>query len=136
MQGRVVGINSRINNNLAMNMHAPVDALVAQWQELLEGKVKEARRRGRRQRPDFGVQLRYGDGCPVFEEVPEDSPAAEAGLRAGDRLFEIDGEEVDDQRDVLRALREHRAGDRVPVVIERDGKGLELELELVPGGRR
>ncbi len=134
MQGRVVGINSRINNNLAMNMHAPVDALVAQWQELLDGKVTESRRRGRRQRPGFGAELRYGEGCPVFEEVPSDSSAAKAGLRKGDRLFESDGVEVEGRRDVMRALREFEVGDRVAVVVERDGKGIELELEIVRGG--
>ncbi len=39
MDGRVVGINSRNNRNLAMNLHAPIDALVKQWAELKLGKV-------------------------------------------------------------------------------------------------
>ncbi|MFN3244189.1 MAG: S1C family serine protease [Planctomycetota bacterium] len=136
MQGRVVGINSRINGNLAMNMHAPVDALVAEWQQLQEGKVTEARRRRGRSRPDFGVPLTYGDGCPVFGEVPEDGDAAKAGLQQGDRLFEIDGTEIESRRDVLRILRDFRIGDRVQVVVERDGKGVELELPIVQGARR
>lgn len=130
MDGRVVGINSRISGNLAMNMHAPVDALTGEWQELLEGKVTESRRRRGRGRLSFGSPLTYGEGCPVFGEVEEDSPAAKAGLRAGDRLFEIDGTEIESRRDVLRILREFRAGDKVSIVVERDGKGVELELEL------
>jgi len=134
MQGRVVGINSRISGNLAMNMHAPVDALMDEWQELLDGKVTESRRRRGRSRIDFGVPLTYGDGCPVFEEVPEGSAAADAGLRSGDRLFEIDGDEISSRRDVMRALRNFKSGDKVEVVIERDGKGLELEVELVEEG--
>ncbi|MCK5943332.1 MAG: trypsin-like peptidase domain-containing protein [Planctomycetes bacterium] len=136
MQGRVVGINSRISGNLAMNMHAPIDALVGEWQELQQGKVTEARRRGGRGRLGFGVPLTYGEGCPVFGEVPKDGDAAKAGLQAGDRLFEIDGAEVESRRDVLRILREFRRGDRVQVVVERDGKGVELELPLVQGGGR
>ncbi|MGC6487725.1 MAG: S1C family serine protease [Planctomycetota bacterium] len=131
MQGRVVGINSRISGNLAMNMHAPVDALMGEWQELLDGKVTESRRRRGRTRLGFGAPLTYGDGCPVFEDVAEDSAAAKAGLRAGDRLFEIDGADIESRRDVLRILRDFRAGDAVPIVVERDGKGVELELELV-----
>ena len=39
MQGRVVGINSRISGNLAMNMHAPVDALMGEWQELPRARL-------------------------------------------------------------------------------------------------
>lgn len=134
MQGRVVGINSRISGNLAMNMHAPVDALMAEWQELFDGKVTESRRR--RGRAGFGAPLTYGEGCPVFEDVPEDSAAAEAGLKEGDRLFEIDGEEISSRRDVMRALRSLRSGDKVEVVIERDGKGVTLELELEAGDER
>jgi serine protease Do len=136
MDGRVVGINSRISGNLAMNMHAPVDALMAEWQELLDGKVTESRRRRGRARLGFGSPLTYGEGCPVFGDVPADSAAQKAGLRAGDRLFEIDGNDIETRRDVLRILRELRAGDKVAVVVERDGKGVELELELVQETQR
>lgn len=136
MDGRVVGINSRISGNLAMNMHAPVDALMAEWQELLDGKVTESRRRRGRGRLGFGPPLTYGEGCPVFGDVPADSAAQKAGLRAGDRLFEIDGNDIETRRDVLRILREFRAGDKVAVVVERDGKGVELELELVQEAQR
>ena len=136
MQGRVVGINSRINGNLAMNMHAPVDALVAEWEELSEGKVTESRRRRGRGRRDLGAPLTYGEGCPVFGEVPKDSAADKAGLKEGDRLFEIDGTEIEGRRDVARVLREFRVGDKVQVVVERDGKGLELELTIEQGGDR
>jgi serine protease Do len=131
MDGRVVGINSRINRNLAMNMHAPIDALVNDWDKLQDGKVTQSQRRGRRPRLGFGISLVYGDGCPVFEEVPEDSAAFKAGLKQGDRLFEVDGTEVDNRRSVLRILREFRAGDEVTIVIERNGKGIELQLAIV-----
>jgi len=137
MQGRVVGINSRISSELAHNMHAPIDALVDNWRELQQGKVTEARQRGRfGARVGFGVELEYGDGAPVFGEVADGSAAAKAGVRAGDRLFEIDGEEVMTRREVWRALRGHRQGDRLAIVVYRDGKGVELTVELVAGGRR
>ena len=136
MQGRVVGINSRISGNLAMNMHAPVDALMGEWDELLDGKVTQSRRRRGRSRLGFGAPLKYGDGCPVFGDISEESAAAKAGLKKGDRLFEIDGEEISSRRDVMRILRTFRAGDIVEIVVERDGKGLELELELEQGGGR
>jgi len=140
MQGRVVGINSRITRNLAMNMHAPVNALIEQWGELQEGLVTEAPRRGRRgrrgSRTGFGVRLEYGEGCPVFGEVPADSEAEKAGLRKGDRLFEIDEVEVLDWRSVWRALRGLEPGSKVTIVIERDGQGHELTLPLVRGGGR
>lgn len=135
MQGRVVGINSRINRNLAMNMHAPVDALVDQWSELQEGKVTQARGRGRR-RLGLGVPLTYGEGCPVFGEVPKDSAAEKAGLKQGDRLFEMDGTEISDRRSVLRVLRDFRSGETINIVVERNGKGIELLLQATLGENR
>lgn len=138
MDGRVVGINSRINGNLAMNMHAPVDALVAQWGELQQGVITEARRRGSRGSPrvDFGVPLQYGEGCPVFIDVAQSSAAAKAGLRTGDRLLEIDGEEVQSRSSVFAALRPRRAGEELSVVVARDGRGIELQLTLIAGAGR
>jgi len=132
MQGRVVGINSRINRNLAMNMHAPIDALVNEWDELLDGKVTQSRRRGR-PRLTFGVELTYGEGCPVFEAVPKDSAAAKAGLRPGDRLLEMDGSEIDNRFSVRRVFRDFRAGETITVVVARDGRGIELKLPVVEG---
>ena len=38
MNGRVIGINSRNNRNLAMNLHAPIDALVKRWAETTKGQ--------------------------------------------------------------------------------------------------
>lgn len=136
MQGRVVGINSRINRNLAMNMHGPVDALVDHWAELQDGKVTQARRRGRRQRLGFGAELVYGEGCPVFGDVAKNSKAAKAGLKKGDRLWEMDGNEVDDRRSVQRVLRDFRSGDDITIVVERNGKGVELTIPVVTGGGR
>ncbi len=138
MQGRVVGINSRIQDNLAVNMHAPIDALVAQWSALQRGVVTEARRGSPRGAPRvaFGVPLQYGEGCPVFVDVPPQSAAAEAGLRTGDRLLEIDGEPVQSRASVFAALRDRQAGGDVAVVVARDDRGIELRLPLQRGAGR
>ncbi len=136
MEGRVVGINSRINENLAVNMHAPVDALVEHWTALQQGQVTEARQRQRGMRTDFGVPLQYGEGCPVFATVPKGSAQEAAGLRSGDRLLEIDGEEVQSRRSVSAALRSKQPGEQIKVLVARDGQGLELLLPVVRGTGR
>lgn len=132
MQGRVVGINSRINPNLAMNMHAPVDAIVNEWDDLRKGKVTQARRRGRPQLT-FGVELTYGEGCPVFADVPKDSGAAKAGLQKGDRLLEMDGTDIHSRWSVQRVFGDFRPGEIIPIVVARDGRGIELKVPVVAG---
>ena len=57
----------------------------------------------------------------TLDEVLAGTPAARAGLEAGDRVLSIDGEPIDDWDEVSEVL-EDRAGDPTIFVIERDGE--------------
>jgi membrane-associated protease RseP (regulator of RpoE activity) len=74
-------------------------------------------------------------GPPEFrgdiQEVLEDSPAARAGLTAGDRIQSIDGVTITDF-DQLRSTVGPRMGETVPVVLVRDG---ETSVVRVTPGR-
>jgi serine protease Do len=63
----------------------------------------------------FGVE-----GGVMITEVRENSPAAKAGLRAGDLIVEVAGQKVEGEMDVIRAIREKREGD-VTLTIVRGG---------------
>ena len=65
----------------------------------------------------------------VVEEVTSDSPAAKAGLRAGDVVVEFDGERVRSVRQFTRLVQETVPGRRVPVAVERDGQRSSLTVE-------
>jgi regulator of sigma E protease len=54
-------------------------------------------------------------------------PAAEAGMKLGDVITEVDGRSVHTFEEMRRVI-EPRAGQRVPVVVERDGRSLTLLL--------
>jgi C-terminal processing protease CtpA/Prc len=56
----------------------------------------------------FGI----ADGKGVLvTSVAEDSPAAKAGIRAGDVIVAVDGEKVDSAGDVTRGLNKKKEGD-------------------------
>jgi S1-C subfamily serine protease len=59
-----------------------------------------------------------------------DSPAARAGLRAGDLLLEADGRRLAGVQDVQRLMEEEVIGSQVRLVLLRDG--LERRLTVVP----
>ncbi len=62
------------------------------------------------------------EGVLVFSVV-DGSPAAEAGLRAGDVIIALDGEPLRSVEDLLAALRERSPGDRVELdVLRGDGQ--------------
>jgi serine protease Do len=60
------------------------------------------------------------DGGAMIDEVRENSPAAKAGLRAGDIIVEANGTAVKNQFDLIRIINEKKDGD-VQLTIVRDG---------------
>ncbi|OFW40046.1 MAG: hypothetical protein A3F70_09015 [Acidobacteria bacterium RIFCSPLOWO2_12_FULL_67_14] len=72
--------------------------------------------------PYFGSIPDFGDagGGVLFADVRPGSPAAKAGLRAGDLLVEFDGTPVQNLYDFTYALRAKKPGDAVRVVVRRN----------------
>lgn len=60
---------------------------------------------------------------PVIGEVEPDGPADLAGIRAGDRILEVNGHPVDDWSSLVgRIPREAHGGQPLELLIERDGR--------------
>jgi membrane-associated protease RseP (regulator of RpoE activity) len=80
-------------------------------------------------RDHFGVQ--HG---ALVNTVRENSPAAKAGLKAGDIIVEVEGKAVKGELDVIRALGEKKEGDvTVTYVRDRDRRTVTLTPEEVKG---
>jgi membrane-associated protease RseP (regulator of RpoE activity) len=70
------------------------------------------------------------DGAVVLADVVENLPAAKAGLRAGDELVSIDGKAIEKPSDVRDAIKEKNPGDKVAIVVRRDGEEKTFEVAL------
>lgn len=66
---------------------------------------------------------------PRIAQVVADSAAAKAGLRAGDEVRAVDGEQVDTPGALVKNIQAH-PGQRVTLAIRRDGRDLELPVDL------
>jgi serine protease Do len=75
----------------------------------------------------FGVP--EGKGA-LITEVLKDSPAEKAGLKAGDVIVAIDGEDVEGPGDVSSIVRDKNRGDKVELSIMRDRKPEKMALEV------
>jgi S1-C subfamily serine protease len=82
--------------------------------------------------PYFGSIPDFGEGVTgvKFGDVREGSPAAKAGLKAGDIMIEFDGKPIQNLYDFTYALRSKKPGDEVKVKVTRDGKPLEVNAVL------
>jgi hypothetical protein len=82
--------------------------------------------------PYFGSVPDFAEGITgvKFADVREGSPAAKAGLKAGDIMTEFDGKAIQNLYDFTYALRGKKPGDEVKVKVTRDGKPLEVTAVL------
>ncbi|MEI6240295.1 MAG: M28 family peptidase [Planctomycetia bacterium] len=76
--------------------------------------------------PDFG---KPGKGYAITG-VTKDSPAARGGLQGGDVIIRLGDSAVTGLEDFDSALRKHKAGDTVPVVVQRAGAEVKLDVVL------
>jgi putative serine protease PepD len=138
-EGQLVGINSSIaslgspsgqSGNIGIGFAIPVNVATSVASQLIEtGKVTHA---------FLGVTPQDGSashgsatraGAEVVS-VDEGTPAAEAGLRAGDVVTAVDGERVDSALSLVGQVRERSVGDKVTLTVLRDGGTIEVEVAL------
>ncbi len=84
-----------------------------------------------------GVTLESNDDGVAIASVLDDTPAARAGLEAGDRIVRVGDTDVESVADLGRALARRSPGERVVVVVERgDGtRRVEVTLGSLPGAQ-
>jgi S1-C subfamily serine protease len=127
-QGRVIGVNSQIrtdggNANSGVGFAVPVDEIKRSLPALEKGEDPE--------RAFLGVSSAAApEGGAQVGGVIADGPAADAGLREGDTIVEINGQPVRDSDDVSAVVNSRRPGDEVRVVIERSGERRTLTVTL------
>jgi hypothetical protein len=82
--------------------------------------------------PDFGSIPDFNEPPKGvrFADVREGSPAAKAGLKAGDIMIEFDGKQIGNLYDFTFALRDHKPGDLVLVKLLRGGQTIEAKVLL------
>ncbi len=85
--------------------------------------------------PQLGEYFATEDGALVLS-VEEETPAAQAGLTAGDVIKEIDGSRIHDTEDVFEILEHRKAGDEVTVTVLRKGRHHDLQVTLGECPRR
>jgi serine protease Do len=87
--------------------------------------------------PFLGVHTEpYGDppsGAQI-KEVVADSPAAKAGLAAGDKLLSLGGADITDVTHLRTVINRYFAGDKVEVIVQRgeERKTFTAELAVPP----
>ncbi|MDI5963891.1 S1C family serine protease [Streptantibioticus silvisoli] len=141
-RGEVIGVNSAIRSadtdgggqggSIGLGFAIPVNEARRVAQQLINS--------GHAVHPVVGVtvDMRYnGDGARIAATgahgspaVTPDGPGARAGLKAGDVITQVDGEQVTSGEELIVRTRSHLPGDTVRLTVERGGQTLHVRLTL------
>jgi serine protease Do len=131
MDGRVIGINSRIAERLTTNMHVPVNAFQDKgaWDRMVKGDVW-GHMPG--QTPWLGVQ---GDESTREREakiaaISPKSPASKYDLKPGDVIIKFDDRDIANFQALTDAVAECHANESVMLKIRRADKLVDVRVRL------
>ena len=74
--------------------------------------------------------LVIGDESRGIPAIVKDSPADRAGIKEGDVILAIGGEEIGQNKSLIRALSKFKPGDEVALKVLRDGGEMEVKVRL------
>ncbi|MBP6398238.1 MAG: trypsin-like peptidase domain-containing protein, partial [Saprospiraceae bacterium] len=142
--GRLIGVNTQIYSpsgaSAGIGFSIPVDEV--NW------VVPDLIKYGEVRRPVLGLSLLPGyyakgmsDGGLIIAEIVKGGPAAKAGLKAisqdrggrwvpGDVIKSINGVKVEDYNDLVLSLEKYQPGQKVKLIVERDGSTRTVEIVL------
>jgi serine protease Do len=127
MDGKVIGINSRIGRDLTANMHVPVVAYRESWDRLKKGdQWGHFPGTG----PLIGVKGVADASNARIAEVYSNTPAEKAGIKAGDVIVKFNGRAVTDFASLQLLVNDCSPGDKVEVDLLRGDRRIQLKLEV------
>lgn len=141
LHGRLIGIHSRVGKTKGENLHVPMEEFLEHWDGMLAAEFIGEGPYAQRPRGFLGIEmakeeaLENGEAIEgvLLEDVVEGSAADKAGLKTGDVIVEINGNEVT-RETLVKTLSAKVEGDKVSVTYLRDGEMQTVEVEL--GGRQ
>lgn len=141
LRGEVLGINtailSRTGGSVGLGLAVPINMARTVAETIKNtGSVNSGSYLGVNFAPDEQWQ-QASDESPMVagvavSEVLAGSPAEKAGIKAGDVIMAVDGLTTRDQLSLRTVVQRIAPGHSVPVQINREGKGVLLDVTLAP----
>ena len=142
-KGRVIGVNSQIataaggSGNVGIAFAVPIDTAKAAIPDLETHHTVTHAYLGIRAVDEGSlVAIGSGKGGVRVASLDPEGPAARAGIlddggvSDGDVIVAVDGMPVHSMADIDDIVARHRPGDGIPVVVERDGGKLTVQVQL------
>jgi S1-C subfamily serine protease len=133
-RGEVVGINTAVARDTATSAATNIGFAIGVKEALPVIEELRAQAEGELRAEGYlGVELddrRDGGQGAVITSVQDATPAADAGVRAGDLVVAVDGTTIDGATGLIAAIRDLQPGDATTITIVRDGERMDLTVTL------
>lgn len=146
-QAEIIGVDGKLDlalikidarNLPTVRWKSDTDPLVGQWlvtpglsmSPVSVGVLSVARRKIDPAPGVLGVQIDDGEGGALVKQVMRESGAEEAGLKPGDVILSVAGEEIDSARSLSNFVRKFLPGDRVLVKVLREKEEVNAVVVL------
>ena len=128
LEGRLIGVHSRIGVDVDDNMHVPVDVFDESWSRLVKNETWGSLPGFKPAIGVVGVRDSESEGICKIALVERKGPADMAGIRAGDIILKFDNQQVQNFDQLIAAVNSVTPGEQVTVELQRDGKRIPLRL--------
>ncbi len=127
ISGELIAVHSRIGNDVADNLHVPIDHYADSWKRMQQG---EAWGFLPGFRPVLGVTGSTLSAMAIIDEVRVGSPADNAGIKPKDIVEQFGDVPISNFESLKAAVADTMPGERVRVWINRDGNRKRLSVEI------
>ena len=126
LQGNVIGVTAQIDSesggNDGVGFAIPSNTVKSIAQQLIaSGSVQHAY---------LGVRIGDGNGGAKVSQVLAGTPAANAGLQAGDLVTAVDGKSISSAAELESAVDAKKPGDTITLTVQRNGTTKTLTVKL------
>lgn len=136
IKGDVIGINSVVASGQGLGFAIPINTVRENLNELMT--------KGKLSHPWLGVSLKdvrdldedtrnylnVAKGEGVIISPAKNGPAAKAGLRQYDVILEINHQTISDSEQLIKMIRKMKVGDKVTILLSRNGNLMTKEVVL------
>lgn len=130
LEGKVIGIHSRIGPYVTTNLHVPASEFRHSWERMVS-KEAWGVLNYRAIKKQFGVRTaRDTNDIAEIEAVTDDSAAKECGIQPGDIITRFNNEEVKSFESLKQLVAMATFDEPIGVEVLRDGKRVELEFRF------
>ena len=126
LQGKVIGVHSRIGHELRHNVHVPVHLYKENWERLLEGEVWGEMPES----PFIGVHGRNDIPKTQISMVDKGGPADKAGIEVGDIIIKFGDDQVGDFESLVALVGFRRPGEKVAITLLRRKKKIVVTVTV------